>query len=124
MLGPAVRAAAVRSAVRSASTGARFPALDTFSRRHIGPQPKDEAEMLKAIGVSSLDELVRRAIPEDVLMAKAPALAPPLSEAEVGARFREIANMNKVREKKKEKEQGKREGGKKGGKKRKGSNLF
>ena len=34
-----------------------------FSARHIGPDPDDQAQMLKKVGYGSLDELMGAAIP-------------------------------------------------------------
>jgi glycine dehydrogenase len=34
-----------------------------FQRRHIGPDEQQTAEMLKAIGVATLEELVDRTVP-------------------------------------------------------------
>ncbi len=36
---------------------------DTFAHRHIGPSEADLREMLEAIGVSSLDELIEQTVP-------------------------------------------------------------
>ena len=39
---------------------------DEFIGRHIGPRPVDVADMLAALGLESLDELVRNTVPEAV----------------------------------------------------------
>ena len=46
-----------------------FPKLDTFPRRHIGPDDKDIPEMLKALSppVEDLDAFVAQVIPSDIL---------------------------------------------------------
>ncbi|EON99665.1 putative glycine dehydrogenase protein [Phaeoacremonium minimum UCRPA7] len=46
--------------------------LDTFPRRHIGPDDNDTADMLKALDppVQSLDEFVAQVIPPDVLSSR------------------------------------------------------
>jgi glycine dehydrogenase len=44
---------------------------DTFPRRHIGPLgggPSELADMLKAIGVASLDELVDQTVPAAIII--------------------------------------------------------
>ena len=37
-----------------------------FAGRHIGPSPGDAAAMLKAVGYSSVDELMDAAIPDEI----------------------------------------------------------
>ena len=50
---------------QAARAGA-LPAEDSFIPRHIGPSQREMAEMLKAIGVSSLEELMRETLPEEI----------------------------------------------------------
>ncbi|KAI1104520.1 glycine dehydrogenase [Jackrogersella minutella] len=47
----------------------QYAPLDTFPRRHIGPDEADTAEMLKALSppVADLDEFVKQVIPPDIL---------------------------------------------------------
>lgn len=61
-------------------TTASYAPLDTFPRRHIGPTSEDEAAMLSAIGLTSLEELVSKAIPQNIIMTEKRNLAPALSE--------------------------------------------
>ncbi len=69
---------------------------DNFSSRHNGPSPNEVEEMLSTLGVSSLEELVRAAIPASILREKDLSLAPALSEFELLERVREIAERNEV----------------------------
>lgn len=39
---------------------------DRFVDRHVGPSPKDTAEMLQAIGVDTLDDLIDEVVPEAI----------------------------------------------------------
>ena len=39
---------------------------NNFARRHNGPQPAEVEKMLKVIGVSTLDELIDKTIPEKI----------------------------------------------------------
>ncbi|MEM0996057.1 MAG: aminomethyl-transferring glycine dehydrogenase [Bacteroidota bacterium] len=39
---------------------------DRFVDRHVGPSPKDTAEMLQAIGVDTLDDLIDQVVPEAI----------------------------------------------------------
>ena len=37
-----------------------------FTHRHIGPNEQETAEMLKTIGISSLDELIDKTVPGSI----------------------------------------------------------
>ena len=45
---------------------AAIPAADSFVPRHIGPDEKDVAEMVKALGFPSLDELIDATVPRKI----------------------------------------------------------
>jgi len=66
-----------------------------FVDRHNGPRDFQEKQMLDALGVSSLDELIKQTVPEDILLKEPLALEPALSEYEYTARLKETAAMNK-----------------------------
>ena len=51
-----------------------------LSDRHIGLTTQDQAAMLKAIGVSSLDTLIDETIPADIRLQEPLDLQRPLSE--------------------------------------------
>jgi glycine dehydrogenase subunit 1 len=61
--------------------------------RYTSATDADRAEMLKAIGAASIDELFEQ-IPADVRLRGEPALAPGMGEAEVYERLRELAGRN------------------------------
>jgi glycine dehydrogenase len=75
-----------------------------FADRHIGPDSDAVATMLEVIGVDSLEELARRALPAKILDAlsesgAAPGLdqlPPAASEAEALAELRSLADANTV----------------------------
>jgi glycine dehydrogenase len=67
-----------------------------FLSRHIGPNEKQTAEMLKAIGVSSLDELIERTVPPAIRMKEALNLPPAMSEAEYLEHIKEVSLRNKT----------------------------
>jgi glycine dehydrogenase len=75
-----------------------------FADRHIGPDSDTIAAMLEVIGVDSLEELARRAVPAGILdkltgTGAAPGLdqlPPPASEAQALAELRELADANTV----------------------------
>jgi len=66
-----------------------------FVDRHNGPRDFQEKQMLDSLGVSSLDELIKQTVPEDILLKEPLALEPALSEYEYTARLKETAAMNK-----------------------------
>lgn len=45
-------------------------ATEKFLWRHIGPRPEDIENMLKVVGVSSLDELIEQTVPESIRLKK------------------------------------------------------
>lgn len=69
---------------------------DRFERRHIGPDEKQTAEMLKAIGVSSLDQLIDETIPAHIRLKKPMDIGEPLTEQEVLAELKSIAARNQI----------------------------
>ena len=68
---------------------------DFANRRHIGPSPAEMAEMLKAVGVKTLDELIDQTVPASIRQ-KVPLNWAPLSEHGLLARMREVGAKNKV----------------------------
>lgn len=71
-------------------------ATDIFESRHLGPRNKEVAEMCKAIGVNSLDELISRTIPNNIRRQKELRLPTSISEAEYLKRIKNIASKNKL----------------------------
>ncbi|MDE3081589.1 MAG: hypothetical protein KGI94_16315, partial [Paracoccaceae bacterium] len=47
-------------------TPTSYNAYDFANRRHIGPSPGEMAEMLQAVGVKSLDELIAQTVPASI----------------------------------------------------------
>ncbi len=69
---------------------------DSFVVRHLGPREKEVKEMLKVIGVNSLDELIYQTIPTDIRLEKQLALPKPISEIEFSEHINWLAKKNKV----------------------------
>jgi glycine dehydrogenase len=67
-----------------------------FKARHIGPNEKQTAEMLKAIGVSSLDELIDRTVPPAIRMKEDLDLPVAMSESEYLEHIKEVSLRNKT----------------------------
>jgi glycine cleavage system P protein (glycine dehydrogenase) len=73
-----------------------YEPYDFANRRHIGPSPEEMAEMLKVVGVASLDELIAQTVPEDIRQSTPLDFGRPLSERGALDRLRETANKNRV----------------------------
>lgn len=67
-----------------------------FSKRHIGPSEKEQKEMLKALDLNSLDEMVLKAVPEAIRIQKPIDVEWIATETEVLTRLRSIASKNRV----------------------------
>ena len=67
-----------------------------FPHRHIGPGESEIAEMLEALGVPSLDELVDETVPGGIRLAEELDLPAPLSETHALAELREKAAGNQI----------------------------
>jgi glycine dehydrogenase len=76
------------------TTDLRHP--DHFARRHIGPDDKSVAEMLKTVGVRSLDELIDQTVPKSIRLSKSLAIKPELSEMEMLDELRRLSSQNQV----------------------------
>ena len=88
----------------SISRGAYLP-LDTFARRHIGPDADSTEQMLKELDppVESLDEFVKQVLPSDILSSTDLEIDAARSGGEEGftesqllARLRSIASKNTI----------------------------
>ena len=64
---------------------------DKFIDRHIGPNEADTKEMLKVIGVESIDELINLTIPERIRLKNEIQLDVPVTESEFVEGLRTIA---------------------------------
>ena len=69
---------------------------DRFVRRHIGPDAAQQAAMLTAIGVGTLDDLIAQTVPANIRRPGALRLPAAASEAEAIARLRGFAERNQV----------------------------
>jgi glycine dehydrogenase len=67
-----------------------------FQGRHIGPDAQETAEMLATVGVSHIDELISRTVPEAIRIAKPLQLPSPLSEAQLLSELKNTSLHNKV----------------------------
>ena len=67
-----------------------------FIRRHIGPSTEQTDEMLAALGMRSLDELVDKAVPDSIVSASPLTLEPAKSERDTTAYVRRLGERNRV----------------------------
>jgi glycine dehydrogenase len=69
---------------------------EAFEQRHNGPQPQEIEAMLGVIGVTSIDELIQQTVPSNIRLERELELPDPLTEAEFLARFKQLAQKNKL----------------------------
>src|ERR1700754_2373535 len=69
---------------------------EKFQQRHIAPNEADTAEMLKTIGVSSLDELIAQTVPANIRLKQPLNLPAAKSEFDYLNTLKQTASKNKV----------------------------
>ncbi|WP_288480752.1 aminomethyl-transferring glycine dehydrogenase, partial [uncultured Deinococcus sp.] len=69
---------------------------DDFTRRHIGPSPAEQAEMLAVLGAASLDELTETTLPAAIQFGGDLQVGGPVTEAQALADLKAVAQKNKV----------------------------
>ncbi|RKP03047.1 hypothetical protein CXG81DRAFT_10075 [Caulochytrium protostelioides] len=72
-----------------------FDQLDTFPRRHIGPDHADIAAMCQQLGHATLEAFTAAVIPPSIQLKRPTRLGPAMPESEVIDRLRFIAAKNK-----------------------------
>ena len=87
----------------AAGSSTNLAPSDTFPRRHIGPSDADVSEMLAALGLRTLDELVEQTVPQSIRLTAPLALSgldgpgrSPRGEFELLQELKSIASKNKV----------------------------
>ena len=71
--------------------------MSDFVNRHIGPSIEQQTQMLSDLGLSSIDELVRKIVPDSILLRGDNKLPDGCSEHEALSELKEIASQNKVK---------------------------
>ena len=69
---------------------------EEFTHRHIGPGEEDTRDMLRTIGVASMEELISRTVPNAIRMDHRLNLPEAVSEAEYLQQLKETSLKNKV----------------------------
>ncbi len=67
---------------------------DEFLRRHIGPGDVQIAEMLRELGLESLQQLIVETIPSSILSNKPISLPDPIPENEALAKLKSIGGKH------------------------------
>lgn len=67
-----------------------------FQQRHIGPNQTETTEMLKQIGVGSVDELIDLTVPKDIRLDDELEVGGPVSEYEYLKELKKVAAQNQV----------------------------
>ncbi len=67
-----------------------------FQDRHVGPNASEKSEMLAAIGINSLDELIDKTVPNQIRLQRPLDLKPALTENEYLGHMREMGAKNKL----------------------------
>ncbi|MEN9444427.1 MAG: aminomethyl-transferring glycine dehydrogenase [Bacteroidota bacterium] len=70
--------------------------LEKFLTRHNGPRDLETSSMLRAIGVSSIDELIYLTFPDSIRLSADLKLDDGLTEADYLKRIRKIASKNRI----------------------------
>ncbi|MAK36075.1 MAG: glycine dehydrogenase (aminomethyl-transferring) [Flavobacteriaceae bacterium] len=69
---------------------------DSFALRHIGPRKSDLSEMLKTVGVETMEQLIYETIPSDIRLKEDIALDTAMSEQEYLEHITELSTKNQV----------------------------
>ncbi len=70
--------------------------MDKFVSRHNGPREKEVQEMLKKIGVSSVDELIEQTVPANIRLKKPLKVGKAMTEFEYSKHLKALSKKNKV----------------------------
>ena len=67
-----------------------------FIKRHIGPSESDQQKMLAELGFKSLDDLIAKTVPENILLTEQLEIGEPNSEYEALRKLKAISKQNKI----------------------------
>ena len=70
--------------------------IDSFARRHIGPNEEEVGAMLREVGFDSLSALIDATVPKDIRLKRQLSLPEAKSERDALAELRAIAQKNKI----------------------------
>ncbi|NEQ58110.1 MAG: aminomethyl-transferring glycine dehydrogenase [Moorea sp. SIO4A1] len=78
------------------SASQTLPSTDAFVNRHIGLNPDAIEQMLKVLGISTIDSLIEQTVPAAIWLNQPLQLPPAQSEYAALAQLKEIASKNQV----------------------------
>ncbi|NEO63183.1 MAG: aminomethyl-transferring glycine dehydrogenase, partial [Moorea sp. SIO4G2] len=78
------------------SVSKTLPSTDAFVNRHIGPNPDAIEQMLKVLGISTIDSLIEQTVPAAIWLNQPLQLPAAQSEYAALAQLKEIASKNQV----------------------------
>ena len=67
-----------------------------FIQRHIGPTVKDQNSMVKKIGAKSLDDLIDKTVPQNILIKDNLKIDQPMSENEALKKLKLLSHKNEI----------------------------
>jgi glycine dehydrogenase len=67
-----------------------------FQKRHIGPSASEEAEMLKELGFTSLEEMITKIVPKTIYSTDEMSIGHGISEHEILTQFKKTMSENKI----------------------------
>ncbi|XP_055337785.1 glycine dehydrogenase (decarboxylating), mitochondrial-like [Paramacrobiotus metropolitanus] len=73
-----------------------FRGNDNFAQRHIGPREAERDKMLNFIGCEDFQDLLKKTLPEDILLNRELQMDAPLGEYDLMMRACELAAQNEV----------------------------
>ncbi len=73
-----------------------YEAYDFANRRHIGPSPREMADMLEVIGYRTLDQLIDDTVPEAIRQSEPLDWGPAMTERDALFHMREVASRNRA----------------------------
>ncbi|HEY5895455.1 MAG TPA: aminomethyl-transferring glycine dehydrogenase [Chthoniobacterales bacterium] len=82
--------------IASIESSASLNPLDTFARRHIGPDAAEQAAMLELVGAENLDVLIDAAVPENIRLQRPLDLPEAIGESAALTELKGLAAKNKV----------------------------
>ncbi|XP_066566664.1 glycine dehydrogenase (decarboxylating), mitochondrial [Amia ocellicauda] len=94
--GRGLRSSAVACSSSSRQIEKILPRHDDFSERHIGPGDKEKREMLNALGLKTIDDLIENTVPSSIRLRKSMKMDDPICENEILESLHKIAKQNKL----------------------------
>ena len=67
---------------------------EAFVNRHVGPNVDDQSEMLKTLGLNSMEELISQTVPAQIRLKEDMDLPEPLSEQQFMTHMKTLASKN------------------------------